>query len=362
MKQSTHELTLDSTISRSIDSPSRSSSTDRPAARSPPTIWKPSSVEDDVTTKLFSTELGRRTSVTSIKSTGTGGVRTVNVDEPIPERSDSEAEYLDRNNRYQELEDRQPTKPWERERRREYRKNSASDGPRGDESYVPHFPNARASHRSEDPRQLPPARDRYESEQNYRGLRYHRSEEIPNHPSSSLRAPLRRETSFYEEHDDKYHSSRSIRTRTSFEDRGGSYQPPPQARVPSRPSSTLNDERDYYDQGGYRSYPTPPSSATRPPIRDHMTPPNRYQSGPPYGYSSEPRSNTLKYAQQPPESPLSRRPSESRPSMNRGPSFAQNYSEGKSFFPDISLSIHLISYRRAKSTTCLFFRVISAYL
>ncbi|KAG6894958.1 hypothetical protein C0993_010399, partial [Termitomyces sp. T159_Od127] len=351
-KESIHERPLDPTIGRSSDNISRlSSSTDRPAARSPPTIWKPSSFEDDAPTKLLSTELGRRSSVTSIKSTSSMGVRPIIVDEPIPERSDSEAEYLDNDTGYPETEDWHPvTKSRERERRREYR--NSSDGPRGDESYVPHFPNARA-HRAEDPRSLPP-RDRYDSEQSHRNLRYHRSEEIANQPSSSVRAPLRREASFYEEHDDKYHTSRSIRARTSFEDRGGPYQPPLQARVPSRPSSTLNDERDYYDQAGYRSYPTPPSSASRPSIRDHMTPPSRYPSGHPYSYSSEPRSNTLKYAQQQ-ESPLSRRPSESRPSMNRGPSFTQNYSEGKPFFWNILLDILLISQLRAKSTTCIFF-------
>ncbi|KAG6871526.1 hypothetical protein C0995_003569, partial [Termitomyces sp. Mi166 len=356
-KQSIHERPGDSAITRSIDNPSRLSSfPDRPTARSPPMIWTPSSVEDDVTAKPLSTELGRRNSIASTKSTGSVGVRPSIVDEPIPERSDSEAEYLDEDVRFMEPEGWQSatSKPWERERRREHWKSSASDGPRSDESYAPHFLNPRASHRAEDIKPLPP-RDRYDGEQNYRSLRYHRSEEIPSHPPSSVRAPLRREASFHEEFDDKYQpysASRSIRARTSFEDRGGpypSFQPPAQGRVPSRPSSTLNDERDYYDQAGYRPYPTPPSSANRSTIRDHMTSPSRYPSGP-YGYSGEPRSNTLKYAQQS-DSPLSRRPSESRPSLNRGPSYVQNYSEEPSPLHASPSESYSRTYDRAASAS-----------
>ncbi|KNZ79992.1 Reticulocyte-binding protein 2 like protein, partial [Termitomyces sp. J132] len=346
-KQSIHEWLGDSTINRSINNSSRLSPSDRCTARSPPIVWKPSSVEDDVTAKPFLTELGRRNSVTSIKSTGSVSVRPSIVDEPIPERSDSETEYMDENARAMEPEDWSSSKPWEKERRREHWKSSAGDGPRSDESHAPQFLNLRTTHRAEDTKPLPP-RDRYDSEQNYRGLRYHRSEEIPNRPPISVRAPLRREASFHEEYDDVYQPhplSRSIRARTSFEDRGGpyaSFQPSSQGRVPSRPSSTLNDERDYHDQASYRLYPTPPNSANRSSIRDHLAPSGRYSSGLSYGYSSEPRSNTLKYAQQS-ESSLSRRPSENRPNLNRGPSFTQNYSEASASIP-ISVRQHRPSY------------------
>ncbi|KAG5729438.1 Reticulocyte-binding protein 2 like protein [Termitomyces sp. T112] len=354
-KQSIHEWLGDSTINRSINNSSRLSPSDRCTARSPPIVWKPSSVEDDVTAKPFLTELGRRNSVTSIKSTGSVGVRPSIVDEPIPERSDSETEYMDENARAMEPEDWSSSKPWEKEKRREHWKSSAGDGPRSDESHAPQFLNLRTSYRAEDTKPLPP-RDRYDSEQNYRGLRYHRSEEIPNRPPISVRAPLRREASFHEEYDDVYQPhplSRSIRARTSFEDRGGpyaSFQPSSQGRVPSRPSSTLNDERDYHDQASYRLYPTPPNSANRSSIRDHLAPSGRYSSGLSYGYSSEPRSNTLKYAQQS-ESSLSRRPSENRPNLNRGPSFTQNYSEEPSPLHASPSESYSRTYERAASAS-----------
>ncbi|KAG6877899.1 hypothetical protein C0992_009092, partial [Termitomyces sp. T32_za158] len=172
-KQSNHERLLDPVIRSNNDLSRLLSSTDQLASRSP------SMMEDDATTKPLSTEMG--------KSSGSVGVRPIIVDELIPERSDSEAKHLDKDTKYPEVEDWHPlTKSRETERREEHRENSASDGPRG----VPRFPNARASRGVEDPSPLP-LKDRYDSEQSYRGLGYHRSEETPSHPSSSRRAPLR---------------------------------------------------------------------------------------------------------------------------------------------------------------------------
>ncbi|KAG6883644.1 hypothetical protein C0993_004929 [Termitomyces sp. T159_Od127] len=206
---------------------------------------KPSSFKHDAATKLLPTGLRRQIGdwVMNVESTDSAGVRPIIVNEPIPERGDSEAEYVYHSTGYPELEDQNPVrKLQERERCMEHRKNPASDGPTSDESYFP-------SHQAEGSRPLPP-RDCYESVHSYRG--YRRSEEIPDQPSSSVRDPLRREASC-EEHADKYHTYWSIRARTLFEDRGEPYQPPLQARVLT---STLNYEREYDDQVGSRSKPT----------------------------------------------------------------------------------------------------------
>ncbi|KAG6849730.1 hypothetical protein H0H93_005847 [Arthromyces matolae] len=326
-----------SRLSDSLPLP-RHSPAERSSARSPPNhphpqIWKPSSLEDDLGPKPLSAGLGRRNSVTSIKSTGSAGMRPSIAEEPIPERSDSEAEYAG----YVEQKTRGPESDWtpsasklrERERpRREHRKSSASDNPRNDEGYAA-FPTSRGPYRADEGR--PPPRDRYDGDPGYGSLRYHRSEEIPR-PQASSRPPLRHESSFHEEYEETFHPyppSRPVRSRASFEDRGAypSFQSPPPGRVPSRPASTLNDERDYYDQGPYRPYPTPPSSASRSSVRDHMAAPaGRYPSSPSYAYPSDSRSNTLKFAQQP-ESPPTRRASEGRPNLQREPSYTQSYSD-----------------------------------
>ncbi|KAG6812269.1 hypothetical protein H0H92_003658 [Tricholoma furcatifolium] len=307
---------------RSSDNASRPSSlSDRSVPRSPPSnaaphqIWKPSSLEDD--NRTVPTGLGRRNSVTSIKSTGSAGMRPSLAEETIPERSDSEADYLDQEANVADLEDNYSSmsRPREREKRREHRKSSASETFRSDESS---FSNPRSSYRPDDAK--PPSKDRGDSDQAYARSRYHPSEELaPRHPSNRT---LRREPSFMEDYED---SRPSARNRSSFDDRGTpypAYQSPPQGRVPSRPPSTPSDDRD-----PYRSYPTPPSSTTRPSPRDHVTPTTgRYPSGPPYPYASEARSNTLKFAQQP-ESPPTRRASEGRPPVHREPSYTQSYSE-----------------------------------
>ncbi|KAG6831317.1 hypothetical protein H0H87_005676 [Tephrocybe sp. NHM501043] len=329
-KGSFHERAVDPSFIRSIDHPSGpSSASDRPTTRSPPNssfpsqhqIWKPSSMEDDTVPRPLSAGIGRRNSVTSIKSTGSTGLRPSIAEEPIPEWSDGEAEYSKQHARFAELGDNHSSTismPREREKRREHRKSSASDKPRSDD-FAPAYTSSRTSYRPEDIKPVP--RDVYDRDQPYVSLRAHRSEEISPRVPSSAR-PLRREASFHDEYSDaqSYTPSRPVRARPSFEERPSvSYSKPPlQGRVPSRPSSTLNEDRDYYDQGSsYRSYPTPPGSASRssgrePPISRY--PSTRTEPPSSYTYGAEPRSNTFKYAEQS-ESPSTRRLSESRPSL-----------------------------------------------
>ncbi|KAG6907023.1 hypothetical protein DXG01_010892 [Tephrocybe rancida] len=72
----------------------------------------------------------RHNSVTSIKSTGSAGMRPSIVEEPIPERSDSEAGYKSQRGWYAEPEEHWTStapKPREKEKRRERRKSSASE-------------------------------------------------------------------------------------------------------------------------------------------------------------------------------------------------------------------------------------------
>ncbi|KAG6913618.1 hypothetical protein DXG01_005544, partial [Tephrocybe rancida] len=343
-KDSFHERPVDPPVDGSIDNLSRpSSASDRPSARSLPNphqrqIWKPSSVEEDTAARPSSGGLGRRNSVTSINPTGSAGMRPSIVKEPIPERSDNEAEYESRNGRYVEPEGHWTStapKPRENEKHREHRKSSASEKARLAEEDQPTYSNPRP-HRTEDSK--PPApRDRYDGDQQYGSLRYHRSEELLTRiPSNAW--PLHREASFQEEYDETfrpYPPSRPVRTKPSFEDSATDRysQPPLREQVPSHPSSTLKDEGEYYDQASYRPYPTPPSSATQTSVHDHSTPSvGRYTASgtePPssYGYGEGlPQSNSLKFSEQS-ESQPTRRSSESPPSLNRGPSYTQTFSD-----------------------------------
>ncbi|KAG5641344.1 hypothetical protein DXG03_005457 [Asterophora parasitica] len=340
-RTSLHERPVEPPISRSIEHVSRPS-LERHTARSPPNsihqIWKPSSPEEDIRPPSAS-PLARRNSTTSIRSTGSAGHRPT-IAEPILERSDSEADVLDDDDVPKAPE---PETTWsspmprskDKDTRREHRKSSASEHTRFDEA-PPSFPGPpRTPHRPEEIHPLPPRTfsDRFDEPPSAYGgsprLQY-RPDDIGPRPSSSMRPPMVHKTS-YSATDEWDHPQyppngppRSVRSRTSFDERPYLYaQPPtPSGRVISRPPSIPNEEREYYD-APYRSYPTPPASVSRSSGREH--PPQAWYPATRTDYQDG-RSNTYKWAQQP-ESPSMRRSSLTGQPSNRESLYGNNYTE-----------------------------------
>jgi hypothetical protein len=319
-------------VARPIDRPSRSlSERTRPSPKPIPEIWKPSISPEDDARSPNHYPLARRGSTTSMRSTGSVGIRP-SISEAIPERADDVvglSEQISRRSHEAE-ETRSPT-----EQVREKEKERLSPW-NEDRQRVISEPNTSY----EEPDDYPSSRSRGFSPTRPTDLRG-----VP-HPAPSSTRPIHRKTSLSaEEREYSGQYTHRLVPRTSFtNDRSyppGPYQASSSGRPVMRTAPFIIDDRErewdrdmdrhFEHYGSSRPYPTPPASVSRATARDYYQDDYDLRNDTPYYHDHEQQHSATWRAAHISDSPVSyRRPSENRPSLAREPSYSRKRNEHSS--------------------------------